>query len=109
MFYTLKTILNNISKVPAEENGINYKDRRPFWDLSLRLYKMKTKLGKSLTVWRLQLGPPKNFQPVRDGSFKVRDRSFNKELGVKTSSETVLFFDWLVSILNFSPVRMAYF
>ena len=53
-------------------------------------------------MWRLQLGPPKNFQPIRDCPF-------NKELGARTLSETVLFFDWLVSILNFSPFRMAYF
>ena len=53
-------------------------------------------------MWWLQLGPPKNFQPIRDCPF-------NKELGARTLSETVLFFDWLVSILNFSPFRMAYF
>ena len=46
-----------------------------------------------ITVWRLQPGPPKNFQPIKN-------HSFNKELGVRTPSGTVLFFDWLVSILN---------
>ena len=44
-------------------------------------------------VWRLQPGPPKDFQPIRN-------RSLNKELSVRTSSETVLFFHSLVSILN---------
>ena len=38
---------------------------------------------------RLQPGPRKNFQPIRD-------RSFNKKLGVRTSSEIVLFF-WFVT------------
>ena len=46
-------------------------------------------------------GPTKNFQPIGE-------RSFNKELGVRTSLKTVLLFDWLVSILNFSLFRMAY-
>ena len=42
----------------------------------------------------------KVFQPIRN-------RSFNKELGVQTPSATMLFFDWLVSILNSSPFRMV--
>ena len=54
-----------------------------------------------IIVWRLQQGPPKDFQPIKN-------RSFNKELGVRTSTGTILFFDWFVSILNFSPFRMGY-
>lgn len=40
----------------------------------------------------------KNFQPIRDPSF-------NKEMGVRTSPKTVQFFEWLVSILNFSRLE----
>ena len=47
-----------------------------------------------LTVWRLQQGPPKDFQPIRN-------RSLNKELSVRTSSGTVLFFDLLVQLFSF--------
>ena len=53
-----------------------------------------------VTAWRLQPGPSKVFQPIRN-------RSFNKEVGVQTPSATMLFFDWLVSILNSSPFRMV--
>ena len=46
-----------------------------------------------IKVWQLQPRLPKDFQPIRN-------HSFNKELGVQTSTETVLFFDWLVLIHN---------
>ena len=45
-------------------------------------------------MWRLQLGPPKNFQPIRN-------RSFNKELGVWTSLGPIF---WLV---GFDPKFFA--
>ena len=49
------------------------------------------------TVKRPQPGPSEDFQPIRD-------RPLNKEMNVRTSRETVIFFfDWLVSILNFWP------
>lgn len=53
-----------------------------------------------VTMWRLQPGPSKVFQPIRN-------RSSNKELGVRTPSATMLFFDWLFSIPNSSPFRMV--
>ena len=65
---------------------VNVKDKKltPL-DLTMKVH---------ITVWRLQPGPPKDFQPIRN-------RPFNKESGVQTSSGTVLFFDWLVLILNY--------
>ena len=50
----------------------------------------------SFTVKPPQPGPPKDFQPIRN-------RSLNKEMNVQTSQETVIFFYWLFSILNFWP------
>ena len=41
-------------------------------------------------------GATEDFQPIRN-------RSLNKEINVLTSRETVIFFDWSVSILNFWP------
>ena len=46
----------------------------------------------NFTVRRLQPGPPKDFQPIRN-------RSFNKELGVRTSTCPVLFF----RLVSFDP------
>ena len=43
---------------------------------------------------RVLQGPPKDFQPIRN-------RSLNKELSVRTSSGTVLFFDLLVQLFSF--------
>ena len=45
------------------------------------------------TVKRPQRGPPEDFQPIRN-------RFLNKEMNMRTSWETVLFLDWLLSILN---------
>ena len=36
-----------------------------------------------------------------------KNRSFNKELDVQITSATMLYFDWLVSILNSSPFTMV--
>ena len=49
---------------------------------------------QKFTVKRPQPGPPLDFQPIRN-------QSLNKEMNVQTSRETVIFFNWLVSILNF--------
>ena len=43
---------------------------------------------------RVLQGSPKDFQPIRN-------RSLNKELSVRTSSGTVLFFDLLVQLFSF--------
>ena len=41
--------------------------------------------NRHFTVKRPQPGPPEDFQPIRN-------RSFNKEMNVRTSRETVIFF-----------------
>ena len=56
----------------------------------------------AFTVKRPQPGSPEDFQPIRN-------LSFNKEMNVQTSRETLLFLDWLLSILNFRRLKWLTF
>ena len=52
----------------------------------------------TVTVKQPQPGPPEDFHPIRN-------QSLNKEMNMRTSRETALSLDWLLSIPNFRCLK----